>query len=92
MSSYERQMLFKRISVNLCMNLQAEKIELVKLLLDTEDKTVIQKIKEIFNAQEKDFSENLPDYVKDGIKKSRKQAKDGQLIPFEQFIEELKHI
>ncbi|SMC52823.1 hypothetical protein SAMN04488524_1034 [Pedobacter africanus] len=74
------------------MDLQTEKIELIKLLLDTEDETIIQKIRALFNAEKKDFLTELPKHVKQGLERSRKQAKDGQLIPFEQIVTELKGI
>ena len=72
------------------MNLQAEKIELAKLLLDTEDETLVQQIRALFKSRKKDFWEELPEHVKKGVEKSREQAKNGQLIPFEDIIKELE--
>jgi hypothetical protein len=37
------------------MDIQAEKIELVKMLLDTEDTTLIEQIKALFKTREEDF-------------------------------------
>jgi hypothetical protein len=72
------------------MDLQAEKIESAKMLLDTEDETLIQQIRALFKIRKKDFWEELPEYVKQGVQKSRQQTKDGQLIPFEQILKELE--
>jgi hypothetical protein len=72
------------------MDLQAEKIELAKMLLDTEDEGLIQQIRSLFKSKTKDFWEDLPSHVKQGVQKSRQQAKDGQLIPFSQIIKELE--
>jgi hypothetical protein len=74
------------------MNLQAEKIELAKMLLDTEDKKLIQQIRDLFKSKSKDFWEELPAHVKQGVERSRKQAAEGQLIPFEQILKELESL
>ncbi len=74
------------------MNIQAEKIELAKMLLDTEDEKIIEQIRELFKAEKKDFWEELPLHVRQGVAKSRKQASDGQLIPFEQILKEIENL
>jgi hypothetical protein len=78
--------------LNLYMDLQAEKIELAKMLLDTDDESLIQKIRALFKVSKKDFWEELPEHVKQGIQKSRKQASEGQLIPFDQITDELENL
>lgn len=49
------------------MNIEAEKIELLKLILETENEEVIQEIKSVFKKQETDFWYDLPDSVKESI-------------------------
>lgn len=41
------------------MDIQSEKLELIKMLLETDDKTVIEAIKNIFKAQKKDVWKEL---------------------------------
>ncbi|HCN82056.1 MAG TPA: hypothetical protein DIT07_00315 [Sphingobacteriaceae bacterium] len=61
------------------MKLEAEKIDLVRRLLDTDDKTLINQIAALFDKKEKDFWDQLPDHVKQGILKSKDQGKNGIL-------------
>lgn len=68
------------------MDIQAEKIELVKRLLDTEDEAVILEVKNVFESHEKDFWNELPEHVKTGIERSRKQAEAGLLTPHEEVM------
>jgi len=63
------------------MNLQAEKIELAKRLLETEDESVLLQIKEVFESHDKDFWNDLPEHVKAGIERGRQQAAEGRLTP-----------
>ncbi len=63
------------------MDLQAQKIALAKRLLDTDDEAVLLQIKEVFESNEKDFWNDLPEHVKAGIERGRKQAAEGKLIP-----------
>jgi len=68
------------------MDIQVEKIELAKRLLDTDDEAVIQELKNVFDAHEKDFWNDLPAHVKEGIERSRKQAEQGLLTPHDEVM------
>ena len=68
------------------MDLQTEKIELAKRLLETEDESVLLQIKEVFDSHEKDFWNDLPDHVKAGIERGRKQAAEGKLTPNDEVM------
>jgi hypothetical protein len=74
------------------MNIQTDKIELVKRLLDTDDESVIRQVKDIFESHEKDFWNDLPGHVKAGIEKSRKQAKIGSFTPNDNVIKNMLNI
>ena len=41
------------------MDIQSEKLELIKMLLETDDTTIIEAIKNIFKSQKKDVWEDL---------------------------------
>ena len=68
------------------MDIQTEKISLVKRLLDTDDESLLQQIKNVFEHNEKDFWNDLPQYVKAGIEKSKKQADAGMLTPHDEVM------
>jgi hypothetical protein len=68
------------------MNVQTEKIALAKRLLETEDEAVLLQIKEVFENQEKDFWNDLPEFVKDGIERAKKEAAEGKLIPYDEVM------
>jgi glycerol-3-phosphate responsive antiterminator len=61
------------------MDIQTEKLALVKRLLDTDDESVLKEVKNVFENHEKDFWNDLPGYVKAGIERSQKQADAGLL-------------
>lgn len=60
------------------MDIQAEKIELAKRLLETNDELILQQIKDILEGVE---WSDLPDHVQAGIKRAQQQATEGLLTP-----------
>ena len=68
------------------MDIQAEKLELVKRLLDTDDESVLQEVKNVFESHEKDFWSDLPEHVKAGIERAKKQAEAGMLTPHDEVM------
>ena len=68
------------------MDLQNEKIILAKRLLETDDEAVLLQIKEVFDNNEKDFWNDLPEHVKEGIERGRKQAAEGKLTPHDEVM------
>ena len=67
------------------MNIATEKIELVKRLLDTDDEAVLQQLKQVFESYENDFWDELPEHVKAGIERGKKQA-DAELFTPHQTV------
>jgi len=63
------------------MDLQTDKIELAKRLLETDEEATLLQIKEVFERHDKDFWIDLPEHVKAGIEHGRKQAAEGRLTP-----------
>ncbi|MEO8886294.1 MAG: hypothetical protein ABI367_09545 [Mucilaginibacter sp.] len=68
------------------MDIQTKKTSLVKHLLDKNDESLIQQIKDVFEHNEKDFWNDLPENVKAGIERSRKQAESGVLTPHDEVM------
>jgi hypothetical protein len=67
------------------MDIQAEKIELAKLILSTEDTGIINQIKSLFRDKEEDWWDELPLHVKQGINESLEQANRGEFISYGDF-------
>ncbi len=72
------------------MDLQSEKIELVKLLLETESSEVINEIKAIFKKQGNDFYDDLPQHVKDSIETGIKEIEAGEVYEHNWVMQDMK--
>jgi len=71
------------------MDIQAEKIELAKLILSTNDSGLITQIKSLFKSKEENWFDDLPISVKQGINKSIEQANRGEFISYEEVKKEV---
>jgi hypothetical protein len=69
------------------MDIQLEKLELMKLLKETENPSVINAIKKIFQKEEKDWWGDLTEEQKEFLEESLKQADNGEVHDFNAFIE-----
>jgi len=73
------------------MNIHAEKQELVKLIMDTDNPDILSSIKRIFtNSRKIDFWDNLSDYQKDEILKGINEIENGETVNYEEFIKRLQ--
>ncbi|MCF6224523.1 MAG: hypothetical protein L3J34_12475 [Flavobacteriaceae bacterium] len=69
------------------MNIQTEKIELMKLLLNTENPSIIQSIRQIFrNYKTPDFWDELSSEQQLEIKKGFSEIEKGEFSDFDSFI------
>jgi hypothetical protein len=69
------------------MNIQAEKIELVKMLLDTENPKIIESIKKIFKKEKSsDFWDELSIEQRKEIEKASLEIKNGEVTDFDSFM------
>ncbi len=68
------------------MNIQAEKIELAKLLLNTNNPRIIQSIRQIFKKESADFLDDLNSDQIAEIKKASLEIKEGEIIDYEPFM------
>ena len=70
------------------MDVQAEKLELIKLLLNTDSPSIIDKVKSIFKEEvNNDFWNELSLDQQQRLEESIEQAKNGEVIAFDSFIE-----
>lgn len=68
------------------MNIELEKLELIKMLLETNDKNIISSIKKIFKKEKKDFWDELSEEEKDHIREGIKDAEEGNVVDFFEFM------
>ncbi|WP_147679273.1 hypothetical protein [Algibacter pacificus] len=70
------------------MNIQSEKIELVKMLLDTENPKIIESIKKIFKkAKTTDFWDDLSIEQRKEIETASREIKNGEITDYESFMQ-----
>lgn len=70
------------------MNIQAEKIELVKMLLDTENPKIIESIKKIFKKEKtSDFWDDLSIEQRNEIEKASLEIKNGEVTDYDTFMQ-----
>jgi len=73
------------------MNIHDEKLELVKLIMDTDNPDILSSIKRIFtNSRKIDFWDNLSDYQKDEILKGINEIENEETVNYEEFIKKHK--
>lgn len=73
------------------MNIQAEKLQLMKMLLETEDKSLLVQIKALFEARKKgDIWDEWDDEVRADVEEAIRQADAGELIPHDKAVTMLK--
>ena len=70
------------------MDLQAEKLELVRMVLDTDNPGVLSSVKRIFSESKKlDYWDKLPQYQKDEILKGVEEVGNGETIDYNKITE-----
>jgi predicted Zn-ribbon and HTH transcriptional regulator len=68
------------------MDIQLEKKELIKLLQETENPSIIKSIQKIFQKEQKDWWDELSDEQKEMLEISLKQSDNGEVHDFKEFI------
>jgi O6-methylguanine-DNA--protein-cysteine methyltransferase len=69
------------------MNIQAEKLELVRLILDTDNPGILASVKRIFSkSKDKDFWDTLPLQQKEEILEGILEIEKGETVSYEEFI------
>lgn len=72
------------------MNIATTKIELAKQILNTENKNLIKYIKTLFDSQETDLWDELPDAVKRSAERGIAQANKGELKSHAEVMKKYK--
>lgn len=72
------------------MDLQTEKIELMKLLLATDSEETISQLKSVFRREEYDFYNDLPEHVKASIEAGLEDVKNGKVRDHEFVMHDIK--
>ncbi len=68
------------------MDIQLEKLELIKMLAETNDETVVASIKKIFQKKKKDWWEELTPEQRAEIEEGERQIERGEFIHFEELM------
>ncbi len=68
------------------MDIEVEKLELIKLLEATQDVSIVAAIKKIFNASKKDFWEELTQEQRDQIEESEREIERGEYFLYEEVM------
>ena len=69
------------------MNIQAKKLELMRMILETDNPSILDAIKKIFKKQGKqDFWENIPLNQKEDILKGIEEIENGEIVDYEDFM------
>ena len=73
------------------MNIQSAKLELVRLILDTDNPGILSSIMRIFNDSKKaDFWDSLSQYQKDEILNGLEEIENGETIDYTELIKNLR--
>ena len=70
------------------MNIETEKIRLVKMILDTENPKIIESIKKIFlRESSSDFWDDLTLQQQEEIEKASAEIEEGEITDYEAYIQ-----
>jgi len=70
------------------MNIQSEKLEIMKLILETNNPRILESIKKLFSKSTKvDFWETLTQEQKDDIQQGIMDIENGDVVDYDDFME-----
>ena len=72
------------------MDIQFEKLELMKKLEATNDISIIEAIKNIFKSEKKDFWEELTQEQRDEIEEGERQIERGEFVLYEDLMKQFR--
>ena len=68
------------------MYIRLEKLELMRMLMETENPSVLQAIRKIFQKEEKDWWDDLTEEQQNILNESMEQYEKGEFSSFDDFI------
>lgn len=69
------------------MNIQAEKIEIMKMILETNNPSILKSIKNLFrDSTNKDFWETISQEQKDDILQGIEEIENGVIVDYDDFM------
>lgn len=69
------------------MNIQAEKLEIMKMILETDNPSILESIKSLFNkGLTGDFWKNLQQEQKDEIFEGISEIESGEIVDYDEFM------
>lgn len=72
------------------MNIHLEKSELLKLLSETNDESIIASIRKIFSAEKKDWWDELTEEQKFEIEEGDRQIERGEFVLYEDLMKKYR--
>jgi len=73
------------------MNIQAEKIEIMKMILDTDNPSILESVRNIFKkSTTSDFWDTLPQEQKEDILQGIKDIENGEIVDYEDFMKQYR--
>ena len=72
------------------MNIQAEKIELIKMLLNTESSSILKRIKAVFKTEHIDLWDKLSSEQRASVRRAQAQLLRGEGRPHKEVMKKYK--
>ncbi len=72
------------------MDIQLEKQELIRKLLETNDESIIAAVKNIFKTEKKDWWEELSQEQKEEIEEGDRQIDNGEFVLYEDLMKKFR--
>jgi hypothetical protein len=73
------------------MNLQAEKLEIVRMVIDTDNPHLLESVRKLFAKESKsDFWDNLPNDQKEEILRGIEEIERGEVVDYEDFMRKFR--
>lgn len=72
------------------MKLQEQKLELAKMVLNTDSEALLKKVRAVFDKAESDFWDELSDFQKQTVEEAIKQADKGELVSHKEAMKKYR--